>query len=76
MGVVHPLDVPQVQFSHHLQWMTHWSLMLLKDQSLKSLLTLNHNTYMIAVTVEQSNEPVVAMRQHACKGGEEEKKYL
>ena len=50
--------------------------MLLKDQSLKSLLTLNHNTYMIAVTVEQSNEPVVAMRQDACKGGEEEKIYL
>ena len=38
--------------------------------------TLNHNTYMIAVTVEQSNEPVVAMRQDACKGGEEEKIYL
>ena len=49
--------------------------MLLKDQTLKSLLTLNHN-YMIAVTVEQSNEPVVAMRQDACKGGEEEKIYL
>ena len=38
--------------------------------------TLNHNTYMIAVTVEQSNEPVVAMRQDACKGGEEDKIYL
>ena len=70
------MDVPQIQLSHHLQWMTHWSLMLLKDQSLKSFLTLNHNTYMIAVTVEQSNEPVVAMRQDAGKGGEEDKIYL
>ena len=31
---------------------------------------------MIAVTVEQSNEPVVAMRQGACKGGKEDKIYL